>query len=344
MNRLVITMGDPCGVGPEIIVKFFDGIYKVEDKRLFLVVVGSKSVLEYYKKKLKIDLEIVEITKAHIVDGKLENGKLHLINIDTDIDKLEFGKHTELGGALSIKYLDKAIELCHGKYVDGIVTCPISKDSINMAGFKYSGHTEYLAEKSKTEDFAMVLKGKKVVVLLNSTHVSLKEAINRVTKESVLNKIRLAQKAKKELGLTGSIAVAGLNPHNGENGLFGTEEIEIIAPAVEEAQKEGIDCEGPIVPDSLFVKVVKGQYAISVVMYHDQGLIPMKMESFGMGVNVTIGLPFVRTSVDHGTAFDIVGKNLADIGSLREAINLGNECAKIRKADISRLAEVDYSN
>ena len=111
MNRLVITMGDPCGVGPEIIVKFFDGIYKVEDKRLFLVVVGSKSVLEYYEKKLRIDLEIVEITKAHIVDGKLENGKLHLINIDTDIDKLEFGKHTELGGALSIKYLDKAIEL-----------------------------------------------------------------------------------------------------------------------------------------------------------------------------------------------------------------------------------------
>ena len=123
-----------------------------------------------------------------------------------------------------------------------------------------------------------------------------------------------------------------------------TTQEELENQELEEAQKEGIDCEGPIVPDSLFVKVVKGQYAISVVMYHDQGLIPMKMESFGMGVNVTIGLPFVRTSVDHGTAFDIVGKNLADIGSLREAINLGNECAKIRKSDISRLAEVDYSN
>lgn len=293
---------------------------------------------------MKIDLDIVEITKGHIADLKLENGKMHLINIDTNLDDLEFGKHSKKGGELSVKYLDKAMELCQGKYVDGMVTCPISKDSINMAGYKYSGHTEYLAEKSNTEDFAMVLKGKKVVVLLNSTHVSLKEAINRVTKDSLSKKIRMAEKAKKELGLTGPIAVAGLNPHNGENGLFGREEIEIIGPAVEEAKQEGIECEGPIVPDTLFTKVLKGQYSISVVMYHDQGLIPMKMESFGMGVNVTIGLPFVRTSVDHGTAFDIVGKNLADIGSLREAVNLGNECVKIRKSDITRLAEVDYDN
>lgn len=343
MNRLVITMGDPCGVGPEIILKFFDIIYKIEDKHLFVCVVGSKKVLEYYKMKLKIDIEIVNITRGEISDLRIKTGVMHLINIDEEVENLEFGKHTKLGGELSIKFLDKAIELCHGKYVDGIVTCPISKDSINMAGFKYSGHTEYLAEKTKTNDFAMVLKGKKVVVLLNSTHVSLKEAVNRVTTESVYNKIKLAEKAKKELGLIGSIAVAGLNPHNGENGLFGAEESEIITPAVEKAQREGIDCVGPIVPDSLFVKVVQGQFAISVVMYHDQGLIPMKMESFGMGVNITIGLPFIRTSVDHGTAFDIVGKNLANEGSLREAVRIANECVAIKKSNIANFAEVDYS-
>lgn len=343
MNRLVITMGDPCGVGPEIILKFFDIIYKIEDKHLFVCVVGSKKVLEYYKMKLKIDIEIVNITRGEISDLRIKTGVMHLINIDEEVENLEFGKHTKLGGELSIKFLDKAIELCHGKYVDGIVTCPISKDSINMAGFKYSGHTEYLAEKTKTNDFAMVLKGKKVVVLLNSTHVSLKEAVNRVTTESVYNKIKLAEKAKKELGLIGSIAVAGLNPHNGENGLFGAEESEIITPAVEKAQREGIDCVGPIVPDSLFVKVVQGQFAISVVMYHDQGLIPMKMESFGMGVNITIGLPFIRTSVDHGTAFDIVGKNLANEGSLREAVRIANECVATKKSNIANFAEVDYS-
>lgn len=343
MTRLVITMGDPCGVGPEILLKFFEIIYKIEDKNLFVCVVGSKNVLEYYKKKLKIDVEILCINPSDINSLRIKTGLMHLINIDTELEKLEFGKHTELGGALSMKYLEKAVHLCQNKYVDGLVTCPISKDSINLAGYKYSGHTEFLAEKAKTDDFAMVLKGKKVVVLLNSTHVSLAEAIKRVTKESVLKKIIIADKAKKELGLVGKIAVAGLNPHNGENGLFGTEEIEIIAPAVKEAKEMGIDCEGPIVPDSLFVKVVKGDYALSVVMYHDQGLIPMKMESFGMGVNITIGLPFIRTSVDHGTAFDIVGQNLADEGSLREAVKIACEMANIKKADISNYAEVDYS-
>lgn len=343
MTRLVITMGDPCGVGPEILLKFFEIIYKLEDKNLFVCAIGSKSILEYYKKKLKIDVNIECINSMGISDLRIKTGVMHLINIDTDIEKIEFGKHTELGGALSMKYLEKAVELCQYKYVDGMVTCPISKDSINLAGYKYSGHTEFLAHKAKTDDFAMVLKGKKVVVLLNSTHVSLANAIKKVTKDSVLKKIQIANNAKKELGLTGKIAVAGLNPHNGENGLFGTEEIEIIGPAVEEAKKMGIDCEGPIVPDSLFVKVVKGEYALSVVMYHDQGLIPMKMESFGMGVNITVGLPFIRTSVDHGTAFDIVGKNLADEGSLREAVKIACDMANIKKSDISNLAEVDYS-
>ncbi len=343
MNRLVITMGDPCGIGPEIAVKFFDELYKVEDKNLFIALIGSKSVIENYIKENNINLEIVEIDEEKSKNMTMKNGELPLFNIDAKGEEFSLGEHTALGGEYSIKYIDKAIELCSKKYFDGMVTCPISKDSMNMAGYKFSGHTTYLANKTNTNDYAMVLKGDKVTVLLNTTHLSLVDACKAVKKENIINKIKIAERAKKEIGLSGTIAVAGLNPHNGENGLFGREEIDEIGPAVVEGQKLGIDVEGPIVPDTLFVKVVKGQYALSLVMYHDQGLIPMKMESFGMGVNITIGLPFVRTSVDHGTAFDIVGKNKADVGSLREAIKIGNKMVKIKKADLNNLAEVDFS-
>lgn len=343
MNRLVITMGDPCGIGPEIAVKFFDELYRVEEKNLFIALVGSKSVIDEYIKKNNINIEIIEIDEESSKNMTMKNGQLPLFNIDTNGEEFHLGEHTALGGEYSIKYIDKAIDLCSKKYFDGMVTCPISKDSMNMAGYKFSGHTTYLANKTNTDDYAMVLKGDKVTVILNTTHLSLADACKAVKKENILKKIKIAEKAKKEIGLSGTIAVAGLNPHNGENGLFGREELDEIGPAVVEAKNLGIDVEGPVVPDTLFVKVVKGHYAISLVMYHDQGLIPMKMESFGMGVNITIGLPFVRTSVDHGTAFDIVGKNIADVGSLREAIKIGNQMITIKKEDLNNLAEVDFS-
>lgn len=342
MTKLIITMGDPCGIGPELIVKFFDELYKVEEKNLFLAVCGSKSVLENYIKNLNLDLEIIEISDELSKNMRMESGKLPLFNIDSKDNQFSIGEHTSLGGEYSIKYLDKAINLCQNKYFDGIVTCPISKDSINLAGYKFSGHTTYLANKTNTEDYAMILKGKKVVVLLNTTHLSLVDACKQVKKENILNKIKIAERAKKELGLEGTIAVAGLNPHNGENGLFGREEIEQIEPAVLEGKKLGIDVEGPIVPDSLFVKVMQGQYAMSIVMYHDQGLIPMKMESFGTGVNITIGLPFIRTSVDHGTAFDIVNKGIANIGSLKEAIKTATKMVTIKKENLENFIEKEY--
>ncbi len=343
MNRLIVTMGDPCGIGPEIAVKFFDELYRVEDKNLFIALVGSKSILEKYIKANYIDIEIIEINGELSKNMTMKNGQLPLFNIDAVDEEFKLGEHTALGGKYSIKYIDKAMELCSKKYFDGMVTCPISKDSINMAGYKFSGHTTYLANKTSTSDYAMVLKGDKVIVLLNTTHLSLIDACKEVKRENILKKIKMVERAKKELGLEGTIAVAGLNPHNGENGLFGKEEIDEIEPAVVEGKKLGIDVEGPIVPDTLFVKVMKGQYALSVVMYHDQGLIPMKMESFGMGVNITIGLPFVRTSVDHGTAFDIVRKDMADVGSLCEAIKIANEMIKIKKSNLSNFAETDFS-
>lgn len=342
MDRLIITMGDPGGIGPELLVKFFDEIYKIEEKNLFLAVVGSRSILEKEMKRQRADFDIVEIERDYwIKDLVLEKNKMHLINIDIE-EEFKEGKSTALGGKMSIAYLDKAIDLCSKKYFDGIVTCPISKDSINLAGYKYSGHTTYLAAKTGTDSFAMILKGNKITVVLNSTHLSIIDAVKKVKKESILEKIYLAERAKEELNLKGKIAVAGLNPHNGENGLFGDEEAREILPAIEEAKKNGIDVEGPIVPDTLFVKMLQGKYSVAVVMYHDQGLIPMKMESFGMGVNVTIGLPFVRTSVDHGTAFDIVGKGLAEVGSLKEAVKLAAINIKNRKSKIENLAEIDY--
>lgn len=343
MNRLVITMGDPCGIGSEIVVKFFDEIYRIEEKNLFIAVIGSRKIIEKEMLKQRADFEIVEITReSQIKDLKLEKNKMHLINIDIE-EEIEMGKSTEIGGKMSIAYLDKAIDLCRKKIFDGMVTCPISKDSINMAGYKYSGHTTYLADKTGSDNFAMVLKGNKITVILNTTHLSIIDAAKKVKKENIIKKIRLAEQAKEELSLNGKIAVAGLNPHNGENGLFGDEEIKEIIPAVKEAKEAGIDVEGPVVPDTLFVKMLRGDYSLAVVMYHDQGLIPMKMESFGMGVNITIGLPFVRTSVDHGTAFDIVGKDLANPGSLKEAVKIAAVNVKNRKNKLENYAEVDYS-
>ena len=314
-------MGDPAGIGPEIILKFYQGI-KSETEATVPITVGSARILESYIKKFKMDLKIQKIDNTeNISDRVFGAGCVPVIDIDTG-DNIETGKVSMEAGKLSMLYLEKAVELCKQGVFQGLVTAPISKDAINLAGYKYSGHTTFLAHETNTRDFAMVLKGNKIVVLLNTTHLSIIDAVKRVKKDHILNKIVIAQRAKEELGLDGPIAVAGLNPHNGENGLFGTEEIEEIGPAVEEAKKLGIDVVGPIVPDTLFVKALRDEYSIVVVMYHDQGLIPMKMESFGMGVNITIGLPFVRTSVDHGTAFEIAGKGVSDEGSLSEAVRL----------------------
>ena len=270
-------------------------------------------------------VEIVEIEDNNkIKDLIVKNGVMHLINEECIFDDIEIGKVSKEAGKMSMLYLEKALRVVKNGYFDAIVTAPISKDAINLAGYKYDGHTGWFAEKTNTTDYGMVLKGKKITVVLNTTHVSMQDAVKSVKKDSIVKKILLAQRAKEELGIDGKIAVAGLNPHNGEEGLFGDEEAREIAPAVAEARAMGIDVEGPIVPDTLFVKMLRDDYNIAVVMYHDQGLIPMKMESFGAGVNITVGLPIVRTSVDHGTAFNIAGKGIADYGSLKEAVKTAN--------------------
>ncbi len=320
MNKILITMGDPAGIGPEIVVKAINEYYK-KDNNYIPVVIGSFSILDYYIKKLNLDLKIEKLNDLNKNNElSLNEKKLYLIEEELDLEKLEIGKVTKLAGEYTMKYLERGLKLVQDKYFDAMTTAPISKDAINLAGYKYSGHTTFLADRTNTDEYAMVLKGNKITVVLNTTHLSMIDAIAEVKKDSIINKIKFADEAKKKLGIKTKIAVAGLNPHNGENGLFGDEEAREIIPAIEESKKLGIDVEGPIVPDNLFVKMLQDKYNIAVVMYHDQGLIPMKMESFGKGVNITLGLPIVRTSVDHGTAFDIAGKGIADFGSLIEAI------------------------
>ncbi len=320
MKKIVISMGDPAGIGPEIIVKYYNEIFEQGKMDDYIAVSGSKSILDMYIKSLNCT-HLTSKAVNEKSEMKLEKNIIPVLDIDVDSSEIEIGKVSKKSGDLTIKYLDRAIDLVEGKYFDALVTAPLSKDSINLAGYKYSGHTTYLADRLDTKDFAMILKGEKIVVILNTTHLSLNDAIKKVKKQNIYEKIVIANKAKQELGLCGTIAVAGLNPHNGENGLFGDEESKEILPAIEEAKKMGIDVEGPIVPDTLFVKMLQDKYSIAVVMYHDQGLIPMKMESFGKGVNITVGLPIIRTSVDHGTAFDIAGQGIADSGSLRSAID-----------------------
>lgn len=328
MNKIIITMGDPAGVGAEIVLKY---IKELGNINFLPVVVGSKSILDYYNKIYNINLKIIEVESDRLEKIKFEKATLYLINIDMSIDDLKFGEDSKLAGEYTMKYLETACDLVESGLFDAMVTAPLSKDSINRAGYKFGGHTSFLANRFDTKNFGMVLKGKKITVVLNTTHLSIAAAVKEVKKESILKKIILADRAKKELGINTKIAVAGLNPHNGENGLFGDEEEKEIIPAIKEAKELGIDVEGPIVPDALFVKMLKDEYNIAVVMYHDQGLIPMKMESFGKGVNITVGLPIIRTSVDHGTAFDIVGENRADSGSLNSAVDSANMIIKNRK-------------
>lgn len=242
-----------------------------------------------------------------------------------DLKRFKIGKVSKEAGRASIGYVERAIELALAKKVEAIVTGPISKEAIHLAGIKFPGHTELLAARTRTKNFAMMFISKKLWVILVTTHLPLSKVPRAITKKRVLDVIKLAHQARP-----GRIAVAGLNPHAGEGGLFGREEIKHIAPAIAAASKLGIKVEGPISPDIIFNRAAAGAYDIVVAMYHDQGLIPLKLLSFGRSVNVTVGLPIIRTSVDHGTAFDIAGQNRADPGSLIEAVKAAVHFANTR--------------
>jgi 4-hydroxythreonine-4-phosphate dehydrogenase len=273
-----ITMGDPAGIGAEIAVKALgnEEIYRKSKP----IVIGSKSVIDDALNFIPSNLKLNVIKNTEEIKG--EFGIIDLIDLDNiKLDEFNYGKVSAKAGQASLEYIYKGIDLAMKGLVDAVVTGPIHKEAIKAAGSPYPGHTEIFATRTKTKDYAMMLADKNLRVIHVSTHVSLRQACDLVKKERVLTVIHLADKALKDLGIKNpKIGVAGLNPHAGEGGLFGNEELKEIIPAIEQAKKENIIVDGPVPPDTIFPKVIGGQYDIAVVMYHDQGHIPMKVIGF----------------------------------------------------------------
>ncbi|MFC1496244.1 4-hydroxythreonine-4-phosphate dehydrogenase PdxA [Candidatus Margulisiibacteriota bacterium] len=324
---VAITMGDPAGIGPEISIKAIINSEVLRNARCLLI--GDINILKLARKYSKIAAvefrPIKEIAQAKFIRGKID--VLDLQNVP--ISKYKIGVKSALSGRAAIEYIEAAINIAINGKVDAITTGPINKESIHKAGFKYAGHTEILAKRTKCKKYAMMFVSESIWIILVSTHLALARVPTYITKEKVLNTIKLAQSTLlKVRGRAPRIAVAGLNPHAGEGGIFGKEDLRIIKPAVDAARKAGINVEGPISPDAVYYLAKVGMYDIVVSMYHDQGLIPLKLLSFNNSVNVTVGLPIVRTSVDHGTGFDIAGRGWANPSSLIQAIKVAAHFAK----------------
>ncbi len=326
---IAITMGDPAGIGPEIIAKVIDSgeIFPLCRP----VIVGDAGVMKKLIEEMHLSIAVHSISSLEEADpGAGRADVLDLKNVN--IAKHAWGKPDISSGKAVVEFVKKAVELAMKHEVDAIVTAPINKQMMNAAGHNYSGHTELFADLTKTKEFGMMFVGGGLRLILATTHLALKDVPRHIKKSSVLKTIRLAHKAMKFFGMDAPrIGVAALNPHAGEGRLFGTEEWDEILPAVLEARAEGINASDPLPADTLLYKARNNYYDIVVAMYHDQGLGPLKMLAFGNAVNVTVGLPIIRTSVDHGTAYDIAGKGCADPASLLAAIDLAAKMAKYRK-------------
>ncbi len=309
------TMGDPAGIGPEIVLKTFaDPAFAVP-----AVVVGDAGLLAREARRLGLAVEVRAIGEvgAAIAGSGIAN-VLSESELPAD---LPVGRVDARAGRAAYRYIERAVSLALDGAVSAIATAPIHKAALKAAGVQFPGHTEILAALTGTEDYAMMLCNDELRVILVTIHLALRDAIESLTVERELRTIRLADRAVRGLGVERPrVAVAGVNPHAGEDGLFGTEDAAIVAPAVARAREEGIDASGPWPGDAVFRQAREGRFDIVVAQYHDQGLIPVKYLGIDTGVNVTVGLPFVRTSVDHGTAFDIAGAGVADHTSLKVAI------------------------
>jgi 4-hydroxythreonine-4-phosphate dehydrogenase len=331
-----ISVGDPAGIGPEITAKALS-LPEIYDLCRPLVVAEAEMMKEAIR-FANLDLEVQTVSSPK--EGFYQFGTIDLLDLKNIAGRII--KHKVISadmGKASFEYVKKVIKLAMAKEIDATVTGPISKEAINLAGFHYSGHTEIYADLTKTKDYAMMLMHNDFRVIHVSTHVSLREACDRVKKDRIYRVIKLGYDTVRRLEIENPrIAVAGLNPHAGESGMFGREEVEEIEPAIQQAQKEGFIVEGPIPPDTVFSKMQGGQYDLVVVMYHDQGHIPTKLIGFQYddktktwgsmsGVNITCGLPIIRVSVDHGTAFGKAGEGRANPESMIQAIKIASQLA-----------------
>jgi 4-hydroxythreonine-4-phosphate dehydrogenase len=326
---VLITMGDPAGAGPEITLKALSHPEIQEIARF--IIVGDLKVLMKAKEIVKTPLNFVSIDDLDEFAGQSQQiGVIDLKNVE--IDRLEYGKPSQMGGKASYEYIVTAVNLIMKGKAHALVTAPISKESLHLAGYNYPGHTELLADLAGVKTVKMMLIAKHLRVSHVTTHVSLRKAITELIKtENIYTTIKLTHEALVRLfGIERpKIAVAGLNPHASESGLFGDEEEKEIAPAIRLAEKDGIDARGPYPPDSVFYRAYyQKEFDAVIAMYHDQGHIPVKMVGFMEGVNMTLGLPFIRTSPDHGTVWGKAGKGTADETAMLEAIKLAAHLAK----------------
>ncbi|UCD73702.1 MAG: 4-hydroxythreonine-4-phosphate dehydrogenase PdxA [Candidatus Bathyarchaeota archaeon] len=334
-------MGDPAGIGPEITIR------ALSLKNLYdqcqPIVIGDRRVLIQEKRAYDLEPEIRSVDT--ISDARFEYGTIDLLDLNNvKIEELRVGETQPMAGKASYEYIKKGVELAIDDEIQGIVTCPINKEALNKAGYPYPGHTEILAELTGSREFAMMFLTPYLRVILVTIHQPLRKACDLIKKDRVLKTIELAYEALKGMDITSPrIAVAGLNPHASESGMFGREETEEIEPAVELAKKAGLKVVGPISPDTAFWRAKKGDFDIVVAMYHDQGCIPIKLLGFEVGVNMTVGLPIIRTSVDHGTAFRHALERVgANPNSLVEAIKVAAKLAQDKYGNkIDTIKEVD---
>jgi 4-hydroxythreonine-4-phosphate dehydrogenase len=322
---IAISTGDPSGIGPEVTLKALAKLAPAS--KHFYCLVGDFAFLQACAKRFKVKLPLEKLdTEGPALAGRGRVGVLDL----GGAEKSQWGKISAASGTAAVHYVIKGAQLALEGKASALVTAPISKEAIHKAGCIFPGHTELLAHLSNRQDFAMMMVGGPFKIALQTIHMSLKDALKEITRPKVWEKLALTHKSLQTwFGIKNPrIAVAGVNPHAGENGAFGKEEISILKPVIAKARKLGWDITGPHPPDTLYYWASKGRFDAVLCMYHDQGLIPFKLVSFEKGVNMTLGLPFIRTSPDHGTAFDIAGKGKADPSSMIAAIGLAGQLSE----------------
>jgi 4-hydroxythreonine-4-phosphate dehydrogenase len=336
---LGLTMGDPAGIGPEIILKSLELLRdRVAAGELDLVVIGTASCMAVSARALSLEVELV-------IDGAPALWpKVRVVEAAAARESVAPGKLSAEAGRLAFAAIERAVQLAMAGEIDAIVTAPINKEALNAAGYAYAGHTEILAELTGSQGSCMLLAHDRLKVSHVTTHVALADVPKRITPERLRRVFALTHQAMLDLGIEEPrIGVAALNPHAGESGLFGREDTDVILPVIEEFRAQGMNFEGPVPGDTVFVKALGGQFDAVVAMYHDQGHVAVKTLGFAMdpatgrmsalsGVNVTLGLPIIRTSVDHGTAFDIAGRGIANPQSMLEAIEFALRLASARRA------------
>ena len=334
LPRIGITMGDPAGIGPEVVLK---AVAEEDVRRACIpVIIGDAQLLAHTARTLDLQCGYDIVRRGEMLPKQLAGPLIY--HLDNVVGHIEPGIESGAAGKAAAGYIEAAVELCAAGAVDAIATAPINKRALFLGGYSFPGHTEFLAHLTGAEEYAMAFVASNLRIVLLSTHVPLAEAITLVERDRIVRVIKLTHRELKRWGLERPrIAVAALNPHGAEGGLFGVEEASEIVPAVEACHgRDGMDVRGPFSADTIFLRASRGEFDAVVSCYHDQAMIPVKCLSFGEAVNVTLGLPFIRTSVDHGTAFDIAGKGIAEHSSMVAAITLAAELS--RRAEESNRA------